>query len=164
MCIGFRFKFSHTTSACLQGKLKSIVLRAEGMGISLAEVFGVFDKDGSGFITVAELEEGLRELGVFEKVPPEQVGVATKRRSWHNYLQQRSGLKSSFMRMSTTSFVWVGITMRSRTQLLPSPKKLSRQDLRYLWLAAKQSSRRTETLTLSALHFNNVLVARRSTR
>ncbi|CAN0572057.1 unnamed protein product, partial [Ectocarpus sp. 12 AP-2014] len=40
-------------------------MKAESMGTSLAEVFGVFDKDGSGFITAAELEEGLRELRVF---------------------------------------------------------------------------------------------------
>lgn len=43
------------------------------MGISLAEAFGVFDNDGSGFITVRELEEGLRTLGVFEAIPKEQV-------------------------------------------------------------------------------------------
>lgn len=43
------------------------------MGISLAEAFGVFDKDGSGFITISELEEGLRTLGVFEAIPREQV-------------------------------------------------------------------------------------------
>lgn len=43
------------------------------MGTSLAEVFGVFDKDGSGFITVAELEEGLRELRVFDTIPKDQV-------------------------------------------------------------------------------------------
>ncbi|CAN0404374.1 unnamed protein product, partial [Ectocarpus sp. 12 AP-2014] len=49
----------------VQRKLKNIVMKAESMGTSLAEVFGVFDKDGSGFITVAELEEGLRELRVF---------------------------------------------------------------------------------------------------
>ncbi|CAN0492814.1 unnamed protein product, partial [Scytosiphon promiscuus] len=54
-------------------KLKSIVLKAESMGASLAEVFGVFDKDGSGFITAAELEEGLRELRVFDAVPKDQV-------------------------------------------------------------------------------------------
>lgn len=41
--------------------------------MSLAEVFGVFDKDGSGFITAAELEEGLRELRVFDAVPKDQV-------------------------------------------------------------------------------------------
>lgn len=48
-------------------------MRVEGMGTSLAEVFGVFDKDGSGFITAAELEEGLRELRVFDAIPKDQV-------------------------------------------------------------------------------------------
>lgn len=43
------------------------------MGTSLAEAFGVFDKDGSGFVTAAELEEGLRGLGVFDAIPKEQV-------------------------------------------------------------------------------------------
>lgn len=56
-----------------QANLKQILWKAEGMGISLAESFGVFDKDGSGFITVTELEEGLRKLGVFEAVPRQQV-------------------------------------------------------------------------------------------
>lgn len=50
-----------------QRKLKSIVLKAEGMGISMAEIFGVFDKDGSGVITTSELTEGLESLGVFEE-------------------------------------------------------------------------------------------------
>lgn len=45
------------------------------MGTSLAEVFGVFDKDGSGFITAAELKEGLRELRVFDTIPMDQVKV-----------------------------------------------------------------------------------------
>lgn len=56
-----------------QPKLRRILWKAESMGISLAEAFGVFDKDGSGFITVSELEEGLRTLGVFESIPREQV-------------------------------------------------------------------------------------------
>lgn len=45
------------------------------MGTSLAEVFGVFDKDGSGFITAAELEEGLRELRVFDTIPKHKARV-----------------------------------------------------------------------------------------
>lgn len=49
------------------------MLKAEGLGTSLAEAFGVFDKDGSGFVTTAELEEGLRGLGVFDAIPKEQV-------------------------------------------------------------------------------------------
>lgn len=48
------------------------------MGTSLAEVFGVFDKDGSGYITAAELEEGLRGLGVFDIVSTEQVPYLNK--------------------------------------------------------------------------------------
>lgn len=56
-----------------QRKLKNIVMKAESMGTSLAEVFGVFDKDGSGFITASELEEGLRELRVFDTIPKDQV-------------------------------------------------------------------------------------------
>lgn len=54
-------------------KLRKIFLKAESMGTSLAEAFGVFDKDGSGFVTAAELEEGLRGLGVFDAIPKEQV-------------------------------------------------------------------------------------------
>lgn len=60
-------------SILAQRKLKNIVLKAESMGTSLAEVFGVFDKDGSGFITATELEEGLRDLRVFDIVPKDQV-------------------------------------------------------------------------------------------
>lgn len=45
------------------------------MGISLAEAFGVFDKDGSGFITVSELEEGLRGLGVFDAIGKDEVRI-----------------------------------------------------------------------------------------
>lgn len=56
-----------------QRKLKNIVMKAESMGTSLAEVFGVFDKDGSGFVTAVELEEGLRELRVFDTIPRDQV-------------------------------------------------------------------------------------------
>lgn len=60
-----------------QRKLKNIVMKAESMGTSLAEVFGVFDKDGSGVITAAELEEGLRELRVFDSIPKDQVQVVS---------------------------------------------------------------------------------------
>lgn len=60
-------------SLLTQRKLKNIVMKAESMGTSLAEVFGVFDKDGSGFITAAELEEGLGELQVFDTIPKDQV-------------------------------------------------------------------------------------------
>lgn len=62
-----------------QRKLKSIVLKAEGMGISMAEIFGVFDKDGSGVITASELAEGLGSLGVFEEdISREQVGTIAR--------------------------------------------------------------------------------------
>ena len=53
------------------------------MGTSLAEVFGVFDKDGSGFITAGELEEGLRELRVFDAVPKDQVIAPKKKCNAH---------------------------------------------------------------------------------
>lgn len=53
-------------------------MKAESMGTSLAEVFGVFDKDGSGFVTTAELEEGLRQLRVFDTIPRDQVKVVVK--------------------------------------------------------------------------------------
>lgn len=56
-------------------------MKAESMGTSLAEVFGVFDKDGSGFITAAELAEGLRELRVFDAVPKDQV-MLHRRKVW----------------------------------------------------------------------------------
>eukprot|EP00903_Cladosiphon_okamuranus_P007182 g6974.t1 len=63
---------SRSTSE-VERKLKNIVMKAESLGTSLAEVFGVFDKDGSGFITAAELEEGLQELRVFDTIPKDQV-------------------------------------------------------------------------------------------
>lgn len=47
------------------------------MGTSLAETFGVFDKDGSGFITASKLEDGLRGLGVFESIPKDEVCIGT---------------------------------------------------------------------------------------
>lgn len=68
----------------VQRKLKSIVLKAEGMGISMAEIFGVFDKDGSGVITTSELAEGLGSLGVFEEdISREQVGMIARNHCYH---------------------------------------------------------------------------------
>ena len=64
---------THIHMPPMQRKLKSIVLKAEGKGISMAETFGVFDKNGSGYITASELEEGLRDLGVFQDISREQV-------------------------------------------------------------------------------------------
>eukprot|EP00611_Tribonema_gayanum_P032179 TRINITY_DN9484_c0_g2_i2.p1 TRINITY_DN9484_c0_g2~~TRINITY_DN9484_c0_g2_i2.p1 ORF type:complete len:1104 (-),score=383.63 TRINITY_DN9484_c0_g2_i2:2312-5308(-) len=56
-----------------EAKLRAVLLQAESMGTSVAEAFTAFDKNGDGAITPAELEEGLRALGVFSAVPPKEV-------------------------------------------------------------------------------------------
>ncbi|CAM9427412.1 unnamed protein product [Discosporangium mesarthrocarpum] len=43
------------------------------MGTPLSAAFGALDADGSGFITVEELERGLKDMGVFDAMPRDQV-------------------------------------------------------------------------------------------
>ncbi|CAN0395205.1 unnamed protein product, partial [Ectocarpus sp. 8 AP-2014] len=89
----------------VERKLKNIVMKAESMGTSLAEVFGVFDKDGSGFITAAELEEGLRELRVFDTVPRDQViSLARKLTSSSSFSGRDNGVDSELV-VSAEEFV-----------------------------------------------------------
>ncbi|CAM9334375.1 unnamed protein product, partial [Phaeothamnion confervicola] len=64
-------KYTGTTAS--EAKLRKILGKAEEMGLSVAETFGAWDKDGSGEITVSELEAGLKALGVFDAIPEEQV-------------------------------------------------------------------------------------------
>lgn len=80
----------------MQRKLKNIVMKVESMGTSLAEVFGVFDKDGSGFITAAELEEGLRELRVFDTIPKDQVYTCVSAENWRTTTNLKNGRANLF--------------------------------------------------------------------
>ncbi|CAM9603690.1 unnamed protein product [Ectocarpus sp. 12 AP-2014] len=89
----------------VERKLKNIVMKAESMGTSLAEVFGVFDKDGSGFITAAELEEGLRELRVFDTVPRDQVISLARKLKSSSSFSGRGNCVDSELVVSAEEFV-----------------------------------------------------------
>ncbi|CAN0013563.1 unnamed protein product, partial [Phaeothamnion confervicola] len=43
--------------------MQRVLFKAEQGGVCLEEAFGVWDADGSGHITTAEMEKGLRQLG-----------------------------------------------------------------------------------------------------
>jgi Ca2+-binding EF-hand superfamily protein len=51
-----------------EDKLRKILKKAEAMGKSVEDIFGFFDKDGSGEITLAEFRDGLNQLGTFSKL------------------------------------------------------------------------------------------------
>ena len=51
-----------------EDKLRKILKKAEAMGKSVEDIFGFFDKDGTGEITLAEFRDGLSQLGSFSKL------------------------------------------------------------------------------------------------
>ena len=51
-----------------EDKLRKILAKAEAMGKSVEDIFGFFDRDGSGEITLAEFRDGLSQLGSFSKL------------------------------------------------------------------------------------------------
>lgn len=58
----------------MAAKLKRIILHAEQRGaISIEDLFREWDKDGSGDISPAELEEGLHQIGVFDQLKRDEV-------------------------------------------------------------------------------------------
>ena len=62
-----------------EDKLRKILKKAEAMGKSVEDIFGFFDKDGSGEITLAEFREGLSQLGSFSKLSNKEFKALSKK-------------------------------------------------------------------------------------
>ncbi|CAN0507401.1 unnamed protein product, partial [Ectocarpus sp. 8 AP-2014] len=63
-----------------QGRLRRVLqLAEEREGVTLEAAFGALDKNGTGSISTADLEEGLRQLKVFDGMSKEQASLATRR-------------------------------------------------------------------------------------
>jgi Ca2+-binding EF-hand superfamily protein len=62
-----------------EDKLRKILKKAEAMGKSVEDIFGFFDKDGTGEITLAEFRDGLSQLGTFSKLSNKEFRNLAKR-------------------------------------------------------------------------------------
>jgi Ca2+-binding EF-hand superfamily protein len=69
----------HSPTAAVEAKLRRILLKAEAQGCSLEAAFHAFDRDGSGQVTLSELEDGLTDLGVFKTLKAAQIKAVLQR-------------------------------------------------------------------------------------
>jgi len=62
-----------------EDKLRKILKKAEAMGKSVEDIFGFFDKDGNGEITLAEFRDGMSQLGSFSKLSNKEFKALSKK-------------------------------------------------------------------------------------
>jgi len=62
-----------------EDKLRKILKKAEAMGKSVEDIFGFFDRDASGEITLAEFRDGLSQLGPFSRLTNKEFKSLTKK-------------------------------------------------------------------------------------
>ncbi|KAG5181621.1 hypothetical protein JKP88DRAFT_349186 [Tribonema minus] len=69
----------YVPAAALEARIRKTILKAESSGFSVEEAFGDLDADGSGDLSLAELEGGLRGLGVLKGLQASEVAALMKR-------------------------------------------------------------------------------------